>query len=287
MFYKEFIRYFRGRFTTNQKIIFDLKVIANRFKFLDKSWVRFLTESLKNEEIKDFQVVSNILKNQIIVKFISESEMINSKNATVQRVKKAISKTNKLIQEKILDEHKSRFQLKIKSENIQKLNANFENTEIQFNFDDMREKVLHNPIIEVQSSNKESRYFVRLDQLKMHLINHPFHKIIDVKFDINVVNLLLENLNVNSLDPFLNTEVGFSQPNTIYLENFFISDANNSIDNKPVQYSIKHNQEINRYYIIDPDGNELAASFLSLTKAKDFIRKLKFVDGKTEIEIDL
>ena len=283
---QEFIHYAKGRFTINRKIIIDLKVTPFRFRIFDKRWINYLTQGLRDEKISDFFVVGDFFQPRIVVNFSSDSEMLLAKPNIIQSVKKAIIFSNLKINQDIDADIKQQIDIKNKQNNIQKMNAYFEDQQTNLTIEKKEGKVLEIPIIEIESNTGKNRYLVKLDELKNYLIKNPNDKIKKTNIDSTIIEQIIDALDVNVLDPFWNDEFGLTQTNTTYLEHK--SSSKVVITDKPQinEYTIKHDDITGKYNIFDPAGQELATSFSSLSKAKDFIKKLSFVEGRTQIDIN-
>ena len=283
---QEFIHYSKGRFTINRKIIIDLKVTPFRFRIFDKRWINYLNQGLREEKISDFIVFGDFFQPRIVVNFSSDSEMLLAKSNIIQSVRKAIIFSNSKINQDIDADIKQQIDIKNKQNNIQKMNAYFEDQQTNLTIEKKEGNVLETPIIEIESNTNKNRYLVKIDDLKNHLIKNPNDKIKKTNLDSTIIEKIIDALDVNALDPFWNDEFGLTQTNTTYLEHK--SSSKVVITDKPQinEYTIKHDDITGKYNIFDPAGQELATSFSSLSKAKDFIKKLSFVEGRTQIDIN-
>jgi hypothetical protein len=282
---QEFIQYSKGRFTVNRKIIIDLSVNSFRLRIFDKRWINYLNQGLKDGKVSDFFVTNDFFQPRIVINFSSDSEMLLAKSNIIQSVKKAIIFSNSKINQDIEQDLKQRIDIKNKQDNIQKMNAYFEDQQTNLTVGKKEAKILEIPIIEIESNTDKNRYLVKLDDLKNHLIKNPTHKIKKSNLDNTLIVKIIGALDVNALDPFWNDEFGSTQINTTYLIHKTSSKVEIKDKTQNTEYTIKE-VLTGKYHIFDPAGEELAATFSSLSKAQEFINKLSFIDGRSQIEIN-
>jgi hypothetical protein len=216
--YQNYIGYKKHRLQKNNQLIVYFSFTSLFFNKIHSIWSSYLEESLNSltENSYHFYIDNSIFLPKIIFNFKSFNEMVNSTDKVLRILDNAIQKTNKNINIMFLDVKKSKSDDAIKKKNLQKINNQIKNSQAievigSYSYGG-------DPIIEVISNDKQKNYLVYSSALKKFLIEFPFHKITLSKHNSSFDDKIKKSLSVNSIDPFMDNDVGSKQSNSSYLK---------------------------------------------------------------------
>lgn len=278
--FKTEIQYKKGEFTRDHAIKFHVYFTNILYRYFNRRWRQSLEETLKEYKHR-FDINEGLLRTFILIKFDSETEMLESKNEVINFIKNAINKVNLLIQEDYSEYLRVRDSKKTKKENLKKINKYFDDESVDLTGVAHNSKITDKRLVSVITDGTNKKIFIKINELKDHFETNPNDKIENTQANLKIQDELCEALNVTDLSVYLYGNTYFSSLDR--------QNSNEEFSDQPQfksDFTVKYDEDTGNYLVVDPMGDELAVYFNTKNEALEFMKSLSFKDGKTSKKID-